>query len=126
MDDDEPFIRFAAADRLDETGSNFCGWIIAIEISLAARGLLEVTKGDDTVSPAEREPRGNSREIKEWERRDALARAQLAFNVTQDLLGQLDTRSASSLFRDIQARFKYQLAIAHRQSLGRRDLHTRR
>lgn len=70
MDDDESFIRFAATDRLNETGSNFCGWIIAIEIALAARGLLEVTKGDGTVSPAEREPRGHPREIKEWNRRE--------------------------------------------------------
>lgn len=127
MVDDEPFIRFAAADRLDETGSNFCGWIIATEIALAARGLLEVTKGDNTVSPAEHEPRGNAREIKEWKRRDALARAQIAMNVSMDLLGQLDTSSACRLFRDIQARFEYQLAIAHRrQSLGRRDLRTTR
>lgn len=123
---DYPIIRFAASDRLNETGSNFRGWMIATEIALAAQGLLEVTNGNDTVSPADREPRGNSRDIKEWNRRDDLARAQLAMNVSMDLLGQLYTSSANSLFRDIQARFQDQTVIAHWQSLGRRDLRTRR
>lgn len=83
-----------------------------MEIALVSRDLLEVTNGDDTKNPEFLEPRGHPRRIEEWKRRDGLAKAQIAFNVTMDLLAQLNGSSANSMFLDIKTRFKNQSANA--------------
>lgn len=108
-----PLIKFDTVDRLEESGSNFDSWLLATDIALNSRELLAVAAGNDVQNPSTYDPPAHPKVVAAWLKRDGLAKAQLALNVSMELLNQLDTSSAHGLYTDIQSRFKLQSANAH-------------
>lgn len=103
--------RFAETDKLTAKGSNYHVWKEHQKRALGSEGLFDLVNGIE-IKPDEQD---GLLVIERWRRRDFRAQCQLALNMDMNLYGEFgvgEDESASSLWREINARFECTLLLA--------------